>query len=426
MKKPCYGQTIGGKGASRSRYVLVSVAASRFFTGVGMSAAWVVLMAVGYGVMRSSAGMGMLLVLANLPGLFTSPAAGALADRFAKRPLIVVSRLVTAGVLLGGLALGGTRDALLLSALVIALGGISGFLYGPFDAYILEIVDRARLTRVNALIQSVWSLSLFVGPVAGGAILAAGTVSAGILFSAGSLALSALALFFLPRAEIDPSGRRAGPGLITALARDLAEGCRTLRRSPSCRFLLLFFAFFYGTYCLTSGVWMPYCEEILGPGTGLRGSTIYAAVDAAAGLSGFLGAFLVPWIMRRRGKIWALFLGAGLSALELLVMGLLPNLFVVVGTLSLTGVSVVLLMVPLFALIQGGVEPGFAGRTMGALDAAVNGVSLLSFGIGGLLADRFGVRPVFVAAGLLLACGLFLIALGPGCRKVRDSERRYA
>ena len=130
--------------------------------------------------------------------------------------------------------------------------------------------------------------------------------------------------------------------------------------------------------------------------------------------------------MRRRGKIWALFLGAGLSALELLVMGLLPNLFVVVGTLSLTGVSVVLLMVPLFALIRDGVEPGFAGRTMGALDAVVNGVSLLSFGIGGLLADRFGVRPVFVAAGLLLACGLFLLALSPGCRRVWDSECRYA
>jgi hypothetical protein len=57
--------------------------------------------------------------------------------------------------------------------------------------------------------------------------------------------------------------------------------------------------------------------------------------------------------VRRRGKIWALFLGAGLSALELLVMGLLPKLFVVVGTLSLTGVSVVLLMVQLFAFSPG-------------------------------------------------------------------------
>jgi predicted MFS family arabinose efflux permease len=195
------------------------------------------------------------------------------------------------------------------------------------------------------------------------------------------------------------------------------------RGCPTCRFLLLFFALFFGVYCLTSGVLMPYCEEILGPRGGVEGSVIYSTIDAVVGLSGFIGAFLIPWLLKRFGYVDSLLLGAGFSAVELLVMGFVPDVSVVVGTLAVTGISAPLLMVPLLTLVQRDVEPSYTGRVLNGIDTAVNAAALVSCGLGAVLAERVGILQVFRFSGVMLAVLVFTLLFLPGSRTVRARGR---
>jgi predicted MFS family arabinose efflux permease len=199
------------------------------------------------------------------------------------------------------------------------------------------------------------------------------------------------------------------------------------KECPTCRFLLLFSALFFGVYCLTSGISMPYCEEILGRKGGMKGPVIYSTMDAAVGLSGFIGAFFVPWLLRKFGQVGSLFLGAGLSAVELLVMGFVPDTPVVVGTLSVTGISALLLTVPLLTLVQRNVKPSYTGRVLNGIDAAVNAAALLSCGLGALLAERIGILRVFRFSGFMLAALVLALLFLPGSRVVRvGADRPFA
>jgi MFS family permease len=402
-------------------------AVSRFFTGAGMTAAWVALLWLGYEMTGTTAGAGLVLILSSLPAIAANLPAGALADRVSKRNLLFCARISTGLLLAGFVAAHRLNSLALFYALVLALGAEGSFLHGPFDAYLQELFAPSVLQKMNARLQSVRSLSFFVGPAVGGGAMALGLRDGLFLLCASMVAVSSAPLLLLPRGKRkgrgDDSGEGSAPpelhGSRARFARDLRMGLVYIRECPTCRFLLVFFALFFGVYCLTSGVWMPYCEEILGPRRSVEGSVIYSTLDAAVGLSGFIGAFFVPWMLKRFGQVGSLFVGAGLSAVELLVMGFVPDAPVVVGTLSVTGISAPLLMVPLLTLVQRSVEPSYTGRVLNGIDTAVNTAALVSCGLGALLAERVGILQVFRFSGFMLVALVFALVFLPDSRTVR-------
>jgi MFS family permease len=59
-------------------------------------------------------------------------------------------------------------------------------------------------------------------------------------------------------------------------------------------------------------------------------------------------------------------------------------------------------MVAYQSTLQSEVAPEVCGRAFALYDVIWNGARLLSLGIGGLLADAFGIRAVYVLGGVLL------------------------
>jgi predicted MFS family arabinose efflux permease len=398
-----------------------------------MTAAWVALLSLGYEMTGSSSGTGLVLILSSLPAIAANFPAGALADRVSKRNLLFAARVSTVVLLALFIAARRVNSLALFYTLVIAVGAAGSFLYVPFDALLQELFDPPLLQMVNARLQSVKSLSFFLGPVVGGGAMALGLRDGLFLLCASMMAVSSAPLLLLPRGERKRDGEKSGGGresengtALTArhpprgrFARDIRMGFTYFKECPTCRFLLLFSALFFGVYCLTSGISMPYCEEILGRKGGMKGSVIYSTMDAAVGLSGFFGAFFISRLLKRFGQVGSLLLGAGLSAVELLVMGFVPDTPVVVGTLSITGISAPLLMVPMLTLVQRNVKPSYTGRVLNGIDAAVNAAALLSCGLGALLAERIGILRVFKISGFMLVALVLVLILLSDSRSVR-------
>jgi MFS family permease len=176
------------------------------------SATWAVLVAAG----------------AFLPIGLLSPIGGALADRVARRPVLVAGNLAAAGtaVLLAVLVAAGRDNPAALVALVTLQGAVSA-LIGPFQSAILpDLVPPRQFLAATSLNSAQFNLGRIVGPALAGATVAAFGYPVAFVANAVSFLAVVAALAFV---RLGPPGGRA-----TGLFSSVREGFTAARRQPSC------------------------------------------------------------------------------------------------------------------------------------------------------------------------------------------------
>jgi len=176
------------------------------------SATWAVLVAAG----------------AFLPIGLLSPIGGALADRMARRPILVAGNLAAAGtaVLLAVLVAAGRDSPAALVGLVTLQGGVSA-LIGPFQSAILpDLVPPREFLAATSLNSAQFNLGRIVGPALAGATVAAFGYPVAFVANAVSFLAVVVALVFVRLGP--PGGQSAG------LFSSVREGFTAARREPSC------------------------------------------------------------------------------------------------------------------------------------------------------------------------------------------------
>lgn len=175
---------------------------------------WFTFVAIA-GIVKEGTGSPFLVSLAyvsfSLPSFLASPIAGAVADRFDRRRLLIVVSALQAVAALGLLTASSDR----VWPLFVFQGTISAlaaFVKPAIDAGVPNLArDGEELRRANALFGSTWGVMLAVGAALGGVFSQAFGREAAFVADAVSFAL-AMALFTLvrrPMQEADHSHRRA-------------------------------------------------------------------------------------------------------------------------------------------------------------------------------------------------------------------------
>ncbi|MGW1103489.1 MFS transporter [Streptomyces sp. NPDC002540] len=227
-------------------------------SGFGTSAMW---LAAGVWVksLTGSDSLAALAVFAMWLPVLIGPVLGTIADRLPRKPLLVWSNLVMAG-LLTSLLLVDSAGRIWILFTVLILYGASFVLMGAAEsALIAGAVDSRLLGDFNGLRMTASEGMKLLAPLAGAGLYArfgGGTVA---LLDAVSFALAAGVCAMLPARE--PAG--AAPA---ARRGELAAGIRSVWTSPVLRPLVL-----------TGSVTM-LCS-------GLNGAAIYAVVDEGLGHS---------------------------------------------------------------------------------------------------------------------------------------------
>jgi len=176
------------------------------------SATWAVLVAAG----------------AFLPIGLLSPIGGALADRIARRPVLIAGNLAATGtaVLLAVLVAAGNDNPGALVALVTLQGAVSA-LIGPFQSAILpDLVPSREFLAATSLNSAQFNLGRIVGPALAGATVAAFGYPVAFVANAVSFLAVVVALIFVRLGP--PGGQSAG------LLSSVREGFTAARRQPSC------------------------------------------------------------------------------------------------------------------------------------------------------------------------------------------------
>src|SRR5437660_8227581 len=162
-----------------------------------------------------SAGLaGLTVLLSILPGLVLSPVAGALLDRQGRIRLMILDYAATAGVgaLIVALSLGHRLPPPLL-LLIVSVLGVSNILSITGTSSLFPLMlPRALWDRANGLDTSMYSLTAVVGPAIAGLVVANFGPEAGLLLTAGVVAIASLSLVGVrePIARVDSGGSLIG------------------------------------------------------------------------------------------------------------------------------------------------------------------------------------------------------------------------
>ncbi len=390
-----------------------------FFGGqcVSLTGSWMQSVAQGWLVWRlthSPELLGLLGFLSQVPVFLFGVWAGALADRFPRRPVVLITQAnaLAQAALLAALTFGGWVRPWHLLVLSFMLG-LSYAFEIPARQALLGDVAGEDMPNALALNSSIVNGARVVGPAVAGVLLA-------LWGEAWCFALNALSFLATIRAllvmELPPQRPPAG-------RTRLAGGLDYAARTPYVRALLLTLAIsaFFG---MSYGALLPvFAADVLGGGPGL-----YATLQACAGtgaLAGGVSLLLRPGGLRGLGGRVAV--GASALGLGLLVASRSRLPALTGASLVLAGFGYITQTAGTMTLLQGLAPLELRGRVMGLFSTLFLGMTPFGALLAGVAARRLGApATLLLGSSVVLAASLALHLRLPALRRSLQAARAAA
>lgn len=168
--------------------------------GVSRIGDFMLLVAINLWVLNkthSPEAVSVLWIIPAVAQLVVTPWAGSITDRRDKRRVMIVVELIRA-VLIAGMAM--SSNLWLLYMALFLVNGVGSFFASASSPYVNYLVPNYRRKRVNAVLGTLQSGALIVGPALTGLILRmSGSISLAIWLDAVSFFVSALCMATLPK-----------------------------------------------------------------------------------------------------------------------------------------------------------------------------------------------------------------------------------
>jgi len=349
-------------------------------------------------------------LVALLPQILVAPVAGALADRWNRRWVMVFAD--------GGIALATLGLALLfasgvaqvwhvyLALLVRSTGG--AFHWPAMQSSTAMMVPERHLARIGGLNQSLYGLCSIAAPPLG-AILLSALPMYGIL--AIDVATALFAILPLLGFEIPVLRRDPAEAAKSSVLADLRTGFRFV---AAWRPLLVIIvaAAVINLFANPAVSLLPLLVTSHFGGGALQ----LAQLESVFGVGMVVGGVLLGvWGGFKRRMVTAM-LALLLQGIGFAAVGLLPaaGLGAATVAMALIGFTNPICNGALFAAIQARVPHGMQGRVLSLLSSGAAAASPLGLLAAGPLADRFGVPIWYVVAGAVMVAVSLIVSAVPG------------
>ncbi|MEU2613715.1 MFS transporter [Micromonospora sp. NPDC007271] len=339
-----------------------------------------------------------------LPVLLLALPAGALADTFDRRHLLISVQLflvvVATGLTL--LTAAGRMPPALLLTLTFAFGVGQALTLPAWASVIPELVPREQLRAASALGSISVNMARAIGPAVAGVLIARVGVAPVFAFNAVAFLVFALTL-----AGWRPGDARAVevPERFTAALR---AGGRYVRHSPTVRRLLRRALVFV---IPASALWA-LLPLVASRRLGLNSSG-YGVLLAALGLGAILGGLLLSWIRTRITANQFLLLAGALYGGTLFVVASVRIVPVVLVALLPAGLAWVVVLANVNAEIQLFLPGWVRARGLAVYQVVQGGGQAVGAFVWGVVADVGGLVLAFVVAAVLMLVGAVTSQLWP-------------
>lgn len=368
---------------------------------------------VGYQVYlltHSPLALGWLGLVEAIPAISLSLYGGHVADRRDRRSIVLVSSLVSSGlvVCLAGISVHGSGLGLeAILAVIFASGVAIGFLRPALSAFEAQVVPLEFAASGASWLSSVWQTGAILGPVLGGIAYAIVGVTWTYLLIAAVVAIETGCIALIASKPIPPGS--VGEGIRASLA----VGLQFVRHSEALvgsMALDLFAVLFGGAIAL-----LPiFASDILHVGP--VGLGLLRTAPAVGALTIMLVATRRP-PMRRTGPV--LLIAVAGFGVSILVFAVSTNFYLSLAALFASGLTDGISVIIRSVILRVMSPEELRGRI-----AAVNWVFIgASNEVGafesGFAASLFGTVPSVIAGGFLTLAIVAVVAVGaPGLRRL--------
>ena len=356
----------------------------------------------------SAAEVGWLNSARWLPYLVVGVVVGALVDRHPRRPILVITDLVQAGLLVTIPLLWWIHRLSFPGLLVVVMAyGTASVINGAAAMSLLpRLVQRGDLQRAHARGDGADAVAMSAGPALGGLLVSAVGAPAAVLVDAATYVYSAATLSRIRVTEPRPKGGVRARDLVL----EIRDGARWVYRGSGLTTLAIAtHAWFVGN-AVIGVVLAPYALNALSL-TPLQ----FGLIGALGGIGALLGAAVTTRVGLRLGTGRTIIACHAITTVGVLVM-------VAAGGTShaLASVAVLGTGVGLYGLAMGmsnSHEMSFRqlvtpdelqARTNTTLRSLNRAVMVIAAPLAGILADAWGIRPTLLAAAAVFA----LVSLG--------------
>ncbi|MEH0841156.1 MFS transporter [Micromonospora sp. CPCC 205711] len=379
---------------------------------------WLALLAANIGTWMQTVGAQWLLIhqpnastlvalvqtASLLPMLLLALPAGALADTFDRRHLLIWVQLylvVVAATLTLLTATGRMPPALLLT-LTFAFGVGQALTLPAWAAVIPELVPRDQVRAASALGSISVNVARAVGPATAGVLIA--RVGVAPVFALNAVAFGVFAVALV---RWRPGDARAVevPERFTAALR---AGGRYVRHSPTVRRLLRRALVFV---IPASALWA-LLPLVAARRLGLDSSG-YGLLLAALGIGAILGGLLLPWIRTRLTANQFLLVAGAAYGVVLIVVASVRIVPVVLVALLPAGVAWVTVLANVNAEIQLFLPGWVRARGLAFYQVVQGGGQAVGALVWGVVADLAGLVTAFLVAAALMLVGAVTSQIWP-------------
>jgi MFS family permease len=381
---------------------------------------WLVLQLTG-----SALALGTVMALASIPRALFMLVGGALVDRFSPRSVMIASnfaRLVLV-VLLSALVLTNTIRIEMLYAFALAFGLADAFYFPGQSAIIPQLLPEDQLQAGNTFVQGTAQLSLFLGPVLAGALIAllghaatadnaSSTQGIGIAFGidALSFAASLLCLILMRTPNVPkPVGEQSN------VIESIKVGFAYLWSQAILRvfFLLMIAMNFLVLGPLVVGI------PVLAATRLAEGAAAFGIIMSAFGGGALLGIILSNVLPALKPKHFGAMLLLIISSMGIGValMPLFASTAVIAVIMLLVGVANGYVNINFFTWLQKRIPQELMGRVMSLLFFSSIGLAPVSNTLAGAILE-INLNVLFIAGGVLMTAVSLLSILLPAIQQM--------
>jgi Na+/melibiose symporter-like transporter len=346
--------------------------------------ALVLAMGIWIKIITGSSAAAALLFFTQALGSLLGPLGGMLADRLRRRPLLIITNLATAALILLLLAVHGRQQIWLIYVVGFGYGLSYAVLVPAQTALLQSIVPPGLLGEANGLLQTAEQGMRLVTPLVGAGLLAAFGPAPVIIGDTVTFAIAIATLTALRVTESRPSP--SGQHWLT----ELTAGARHVVSTVVLRQLAIAAAVVVTAFGLSEAVMFAVVSHGLH-----RPATFLGVLISAQGTGAIAAGVTAAPIMRRLSESMLAALGIAAAAVGYLLL-IPPYLPAVLPGCALVGASLPWIIVGVFTLLQRRTPPSLMGRTEAAFGVMYSVPQTIAIALGAGLITVLGYQFMLV------------------------------
>lgn len=351
-----------------------------------------------YDLNKNVLNVSIFIVLNYIPKLF-SPYLGIVTDKFNKEKIFcVVTSLIAFLVLI----LSFTSNMTVIYIIWFFISVLLALMINIRATLMADVLSNESYSLGNTLTLVLSNSARLLAPLIGGFITIILSIKILLIFTAIVYFLTALFSQFIKlgnNINNNTAERKTSLGAIKEVLQYIWE-------NP----ILLFLATLGCLWSLFLGfrtsIFVVYVQSTLS-----SAKEYYGIFLTIIGLGSILGSILGNFLSKFLKHQNIMLLGLNIHLVTFSLLGIVNNIIIAILIVGISHVGLYSAVVGLHTLRDGGTSHLIRGRVYGLVTALLTPASILSTLIGGIIANAFGIRTLFIGAGLAGLISLFLLTI---------------